>query len=58
MHRHFAFVLCLFAATTIGCGGGGTEKLDANPDVDYQALEAESEAEEDIGNVDTRALEK
>ena len=60
MMRNLTKLLFALAVTLIvtGCGGDEAYKLEAKPDVNYQALEQASSEEEDVSKADVRALEK
>ena len=53
-----ALLTLALTATVVGCGGDEAYKLEAKPDVDYQALENEATDEEDVSKADVRSLEK
>ena len=60
MMRNLTKLLLALAATLFvtGCGDDEAYKLEAKPDVNYQALEKASSEEEDVSKADVRALEK
>jgi hypothetical protein len=56
-NRLRCLALLIASVSVCGCGSDEAYKLEAKPEVDYEALEKASSAEEDVSQADVRALE-